>query len=389
MDNRSNYRFVNGYTRDKLFVAVISALRSYNELGYDENNRISLERIIESSVSIYKERKYEEFDWNLLKQLKTILCLNNEKLEENTSGFTAIKEDGIYVITSCFGKYYKYKKLYLDDMMDKAVLSKIAEAEKTRQKQYDYHSFAVHFEDSFGDEHVMYITLPRAITEWDRNLIDIFCGGVVSTYDLLHRESIRDTSLNEIIYALGEVAEARTRVIGNHVERVAAYVGFICEMMGMDDVEAGLVTNASTVHDIGKLLISDKILNKPARLTDEEFELVKTHASIGQEILTSSNEPLLMEAAIIAGTHHERYDGSGYPAGLIGEAIPLSGRIVAIADVVDALSSDTVYKKAWEMDRIAKLLEEESGKHFDPKIVRVFLDNLDRFLDLKDLITLT
>lgn len=389
MDNRVNYRFVNGYTRDKLFVAVISALRSYNELSHSDGSNIRLEQIIESSVSIYKERKNEAFDRNLLKQLKTILCLNNKRLEESTSGFMAIKEDGIYVITSCFGKYYKYKKLFLDDMIEPSVAKKIYEAEKTGNKQYDYHSFAVHIKDTYDVEHVLFITLPRAISEWDKNLIDIFCSGIGPTYDLLHKETIRDTSISEILYALGEVAEARTKTIGNHVERVAAYVGFICEKMGMDDVDSGFITHASAVHDIGKLIIPDDILNKPARLTEDEFELVKTHARIGEDLLKNSSEPLLQEAAIIAGTHHEKYDGTGYPKGLKGKEIPLSGRIVAVADVVDALSSDTVYKKAWTMERIQVLLKEESGKHFDPDVVNVILDNYDRFLELRELITLT
>ncbi len=137
------------------------------------------------------------------------------------------------------------------------------------------------------------------------------------------------------------------------------------------------------MHDIGKVAIPDAILNKPGRFDEAEFELMKKHAELGYEMLKASHRPLLEAAAIVAYEHHEKYDGSGYPRGISGEAIHIFGRITALADVFDALGSERVYKQAWDDERIFQLFREERGKHFDPKLVDIFFDHLDEFLAIR------
>ena len=138
------------------------------------------------------------------------------------------------------------------------------------------------------------------------------------------------------------------------------------------------------MHDIDKVAIPDAILNAPRKLSKEEFEIMKTHASLGYDMLKSSNKPILQAAAIVANEHHEKYDGNGYPNAKVGQNIHIYGRITAIADVFDALSSKRVYKEAWELDDILKLFKDESGKHFDSILTQLFLDNLDSFLKIRD-----
>ena len=141
---------------------------------------------------------------------------------------------------------------------------------------------------------------------------------------------------------------------------------------------------ASPMHDIGKVAIPDNILKKPAQLTDIEFKIMKTHTEIGYGLLKGSNREVLNAAAIVAYEHHEKYDGSGYPRGLKGDDIHIYGRITAIADVFDALGSERCYKKAWKDEKIFQLLEEERGKHFDPKLIDLFLENKNKFLKIRD-----
>jgi response regulator RpfG family c-di-GMP phosphodiesterase len=141
---------------------------------------------------------------------------------------------------------------------------------------------------------------------------------------------------------------------------------------------------ASPMHDIGKVGIPDNILNKPGKLSEEEFEIMKTHAQLGHEMLKGSNQALLKTAAIISVEHHEKWDGSGYPRGLKGEDIHIYGRITAIADVFDALGHDRVYKKAWPLQNILDLFKEGRAKHFDPNLVDLFFDHLDDFLAIKE-----
>jgi len=138
------------------------------------------------------------------------------------------------------------------------------------------------------------------------------------------------------------------------------------------------------MHDIGKVAIADSILNKAGELTPEEFHIIQTHAELGYDMLKSSHRTILKTAAIIAHEHHEKYDGTGYPRGLQGEAIHIYGRITAIADVFDALGHDRVYKKAWENEKIFELFKKERGKHFDPKLVDIFFQNIDKFLEIKN-----
>ena len=138
------------------------------------------------------------------------------------------------------------------------------------------------------------------------------------------------------------------------------------------------------MHDIEKIGIADSILNKPGKLTTDEFEIMKGHASIGFEMLKGSSRPILQTSAIVANEHHEKWDGSGYPRGLQGEDIHIYGRITAIADVFDALASNRPYKKAWDLENILELFREQKGKHFDPQLIKLFFDNLDKFLIIKN-----
>jgi response regulator RpfG family c-di-GMP phosphodiesterase len=138
------------------------------------------------------------------------------------------------------------------------------------------------------------------------------------------------------------------------------------------------------MHDIGKVGIPDSILNKPGRHTPEEWEIMKTHAQIGHDMLAGSHRPILRAAATVAISHHEKWDGSGYPGGHKGENIHIYGRITALADVFDALGSDRCYKEAWPLDRILEFLKRESGRHFEPRLVDLLLANLPEFLAVRD-----
>ncbi|MDY0327314.1 MAG: PAS domain S-box protein [Arcobacteraceae bacterium] len=198
----------------------------------------------------------------------------------------------------------------------------------------------------------------------------------------LHKE-IEDTQ-KDVIFSLGSIGEARSKETGNHVKRVAEYSKLLALKFGLSEAESELLKIASPMHDIGKIGIPDVILNKPAKFTPEEFEVMKNHAVIGYNMLNGSDRKLLKISATIAYEHHEKYDGSGYPRGLKGEEIHIFGRITAIADVFDALGSDRCYKQAWDLEKILNLFKEERGKHFDPILVDLLFENLEQFLKIRD-----
>ncbi|MDH4944583.1 HD domain-containing phosphohydrolase [Sulfurimonas sp. C5] len=188
----------------------------------------------------------------------------------------------------------------------------------------------------------------------------------------------------EVVEKMGAIGETRSKETGDHVRRVAEYSYMLAKYYGLSEKEAILLKQASPMHDIGKVGIPDAILNKPGKLTPEEFEIMKTHAEIGYEMLKHSERDILKASAMVAYTHHEKWNGSGYPQGTQGNDIHIFGRITAVADVFDALGHDRVYKKAWELDKILELFKEERGKHFDPTLIDLFFDNLDSFLEVKN-----
>ena len=158
----------------------------------------------------------------------------------------------------------------------------------------------------------------------------------------------------------------------------------IAERAGMSDEECDLLLNAAPMHDIGKIGIPDNILLKPGKLEPEEWEIMKTHAQIGADILSGDDSPLLNMASVIALTHHEKWDGSGYPNGLKGEKIPLVGRITALADVFDALTSERPYKNAWPVEEAVSWIKEQSGQHFEAALVEHFLTIMDSIIEIKE-----
>ncbi|MGF1694313.1 two-component system response regulator [Vibrio lamellibrachiae] len=196
-------------------------------------------------------------------------------------------------------------------------------------------------------------------------------------------EQLEQTRL-EIIQRLGRAAEYKDNETGMHVIRMSHYSRIIAEQLDVNQRWKELVFQASPMHDIGKIGIPDYVLGKPGKLDADEWDIMQKHVEIGGAIIGDSDSLLLQMAREIALYHHEKWDGSGYPHGAKGEDIPLSARIVAIADVFDALTSERPYKKAWSIEKTTALIQEEAGRHFDPNLVTVFLGQLDQVLKIKD-----
>ena len=196
-------------------------------------------------------------------------------------------------------------------------------------------------------------------------------------------KEIYDTRM-QVVRCLGRAAEYRDEETGLHIVRMSKMSAVMGKALGMDDEQCDLLLNASPMHDIGKIGIPDDVLLKPGKFEPHEWEIMKSHAQIGFDILSEGDSDLMKMASEIAISHHEKWNGSGYPNGLEGEDIPLVGRITALADVFDALTSVRPYKKAWTVEDSVNLIKEESGKHFDPELVRIFLEKLPEIVAIKE-----
>jgi putative two-component system response regulator len=221
---------------------------------------------------------------------------------------------------------------------------------------------------------------------------------VINVHNAAHRRDLtlaaeassarREQMLQEeTIQRLSSAAELRDLDTGQHIERMSAYTGLLAEKLGFTADRVELIRTASPMHDVGKIGIRDSILLKPGALSAEERAEMQAHAEIGYRILKDSETELLQLGALLALTHHERFDGTGYPHGLSGTEIPIEGRIAAVADVFDALTSDRVYRKAYSPQDSVELMLLDRGKHFDPDVLDTFVANLSDVLRLRDKLT--
>ena len=224
-----------------------------------------------------------------------------------------------------------------------------------------------------------------------RNLLD-----AQRAHRLLHDQKaaleemvrVRTEDLNrtrlQVVHRLGRAAEYRDNETGLHTIRMSHYAARLAHSLGWSAADCELLLHASPMHDVGKIGIPDAVLLKPGKFEPHEWEIMKTHAEIGAHILGDSDSDLLQLASTIARSHHEKWDGSGYPQGLAGEAIPLAGRIVAVADVFDALTSSRPYKKAWPVEDAVQLIRDGAGSHFDPTVAAHFQQCLPDILAIRE-----
>jgi response regulator RpfG family c-di-GMP phosphodiesterase len=380
----NDYKLKTELTADKLFVTMVSSLRAYDDLVTLECNRKGLERIIDSSATLFKPQSFNEFITGVLIQITALLHLGKNALYCRTSGLSARKTDNRFIIEAGIGDYSGFASRPVDEVLPAKPLSVIETALREKRSVYLEQSFVAYFMSANGAENIIYMESCDKFDDWDKNLIGIFCTNTSVALDNIYLNEEIENTQKEIIYTLGEIAEARSREMGHHVKRVAEYSRLLASKLGLSHGETELVYMASPMHDVGKLAVPDAILNKPGTLTAVEYETIKTHAKAGYDMLKNSNREIMSVAAIIALEHQERFDGSGYPFGKKGTEISVFGRIVAIADVFDALGCDRVYKKAWPLGQIIDYFKSERGQQFDPELTDLFIASIDEIVEIRN-----
>ncbi len=374
----------------KLVTSVYSALRSYRDIIEIENARANqvkhrkgLERVLQATSGLFELRTLHNFADGLLTQVANLLNLDTETLLLSCNAMDAMSEDvntdrmHILAGTGQFSSHH-------DKPVPEHIKHLLDEALKQKRCLYEDDCFVGYFPAKSGWINMLYMDGISKIDDLDKKLVDIFAINVgVAFENLLLNKELEDTQ-SELILRLGDVVESRSKEAANHVKRMAEYCYKLALLAGLELHEAELIKHASPMHDIGKIATPDAVLLKPGKLNDEEWEIMRQHPAVGHQILANSERPILNAASVIALQHHEKYDGSGYPTGLKGEDIHVFARIVAIADVFDALSHARCYKPAWPIDEVMKVMKESSGTHFDPTLLALFIDHIDEFSKLKE-----
>ncbi|MCS6190565.1 DUF3369 domain-containing protein [Shewanella baltica] len=375
----------------KLMTSVYSALRSYRDIMEIEqarrtqiNHRKGLERVLEATSGLFELRTLHKFADGLLTQVATLLNLDSETLLLTCNAIDAISGhlDPVNIeILAGTGQFSnKNHIIQLPEHIDRLLRNALTQ----KRCLYEDNCFVGYFPTKSGLINLLYMDGIDKIDDLDKKLIDIFAINVgVAFENLLLSQEVEDTQ-SELILRLGDVVESRSKEAANHVKRMAEYCSQLALLAGLPEYDADLLRRASPMHDIGKIAIPDAVLLKPGKLDDEEWQVMRQHPTIGHQILANSERPILKAASIIALQHHEKYDGSGYPANLKQDEIHIFARIVAIADVFDALSHARCYKTAWPLEEVLAEMRKGAVKHFDPHLLQLFIDNVDIFVKVKD-----
>ncbi|MGB9992489.1 HD domain-containing phosphohydrolase [Massilia sp. SM-13] len=377
----NDYKEKTELDRTKLFTTTFAALRAYRDIMKVEeahrqqmNLREGLERVIEASAHIFQQRNLKDFANGLLQQVVALLRLENSILVRLRAA-TAITGEQDYEVLAQIGE---------EQLLTPEVLARLDATQSNRIARLEGDTYVGYFPNSSGKASVLVLKGVEEISDIDAKLLEIFCSGVAIAFDnILLNQEITDTQA-ELIMRLGDVVESRSNEAGNHVRRMAEICNLLAQAGGLPDDERAVLKHAAPMHDIGKIATPDSVLLKPGKLDAAEWEIMKQHPAVGLSILDGSQRPILKAAAVIAHQHHEKYDGTGYPQGLRGEDIHLYARIVAVADVFDALMHKRCYKDAWPVEQVVEHLREVAGHHLDPHYVELLIQNMDKALTITE-----
>lgn len=380
----NDYKEKTELSSQKLYSCVYTALRSYRDLQALDLNRLGLERVIRASSEIFRLAEVQQFIQGVLEQLIGLLYLGQDSFYLNHDSLALQHAQGNMTILAATGRYRALIGADASATLDPEVLTLVNDAISQQQSIFRTGGYAAYFSPNHEHQDVLYIRSQAPLSESALQLVQLFNQNALIAYqNVLLREEIEGTQ-RDIVYLLGEAIETRSRETGQHVRRVSEYCRLIATLLGFSKREIETIHLAAALHDFGKIGIPDPILQHAGTLTEEENRIMQSHASIGRELLERSQREILKAAAIIAGQHHERWDGSGYPDGLRGEQIHLYGRIAAIADAFDELGSKRNYKEAWPVEKIIAYLKAQRHLGFDAALVDQVVENLGAVLAIRD-----
>ncbi len=377
----NDYRNKLELTTSKLFSSMITALRSYSDLVKIQKNKLGLEKVLASTSSILDIHSIDKFFAALLEQVLALIHDETSKsCSSSLSIYISFYQDQKPIFdtgTGIFGdvetRQEKVKEKYGDGVLD-------AVREQKYIKTDEY--FIFYHKNNLGNEMLIILDGKTCDISIEDDLLNIFVKNIAITFDNLLMSNDIKESQKDTIFMLSELAEQRSQETGKHVKRVAYFAKAIAEELGLSELEVEEVFVAAPMHDVGKIAISDAILKKPGPLNEEEFELMKSHAKKGHDLLINSEKRLMRVASIVALQHHEHFDGGGYPQGLQNDEIHLYARITGLCDVFDALSTKRIYKDAWPLKEVFEYIEKGQSKQFDPAVVQAFLARKKQILEL-------
>lgn len=378
----NDYKSKTELTDTKLKTCVYSSIRSYRDILTIETSKRGMQKVIAASDSVLRSQTLHQFGNAILNH--TIQLLNIKTAEMYLiSQHVDLFGDSEIILLAATGDEVKFDTQWGADIMPADVKKMIMHTLAQKKSYSDENIFIGYYHTNINTESVLYTRFHEEHNTLQNEILTLFAANITLIFQNLHsREHIQETQ-KELLLVLGDAIEQRSKETGSHVRRVALMCELIALKVGQNNEYAEMLKYASPLHDIGKIGIPESILHKPGKLDDEEWETMKTHSQIGYDLLKNSTRTIAKMGARIALSHHEHWDGNGYPQGLSGDEIPLEGRIVAIVDVIDALGSERAYKKPWQENDIINYISERRGKQFDPAMVDAALELFESFREIR------
>lgn len=381
----NDYKEKTELTAKKLHTLMHTSLGHYRELMALKQNRIGLEKVIDASATLFESQSLIQFTRGVLAQLAAIVYSSeNALMVRGLAASMQEDDDSDLTITATSDGREELEGRRIEEVLPLKVSARIRAAQAHVGPFFGDGYFTAHFRTRTGYQHIVYLASDSDFSHSDRDLIALFCRNASIAFEnqAMYEEIVK--SQHSLVVMLSSVVEERSKELKNHVRRVSEYAGVIGEKLGLDKRQIELLQLSAALHDVGKIGIPDDVLNKPGKLSPEERRVMEAHVERGVAILGEQRGELLKTAGVVIGSHHERWDGAGYPNQLGGENIHLFGRITAIADVFDALSTPRVYKEPWPLEAVFQYFREQRGSQFDPQLVDVFLDCTDEILAIYD-----
>ncbi|MBC7919044.1 MAG: DUF3369 domain-containing protein [Rhodoferax sp.] len=377
-----DYKEKTELTLQKLRTLLYSKLRAYRDLCVIEQQRDGLSRVMQATARVQNANSLTVFASAVLSQLTSLLHLDQSALycivlprEKHGK-----RESRTLAAT---GEFVQYRKGQSFADLPPEVAKRFQAVMEAGSSQHFEDAYVIYSPADEGGGNLLYLSHTSSLGKMDRQLLELYTQSVAITFENMNLQEDLQETQKELVYILADAVEARSKETGAHVKRVALCSEVLARLYGLPEEDVMLIKHASPLHDIGKVAIPDAILHKPGKLDAAEWETMQKHAQFGLDILQRSSRPLMKLGAVIAISHHERWDGTGYPNRLAGDAIPISGRITALIDVFDALGSRRSYKEAWSDASVTELILQERGKQFDPALVDLLIANLETFHALR------
>lgn len=378
-----DYKEKTELTTQKLRTLLYSMLRAYRDLCVIEEQRQGLSNVLKASAKVQNTATLKLFSSTVLEQLTSLLHLNRSALYCIVLPGGSNEERKTRTLAAT-GDFVNYQSESSFEALPTEVSQRFQQSLVERRSLHFNGVYVMYMQGERSGANLLYVTHDEPISDLDRQLLEIYIHNAALTFENINlMEDLQETS-KELVCTLADAVEARSKETGAHVQRVALISELLANLLGLDERDVLMIKHASPLHDIGKVAIPDSILHKPGKLDDAEWAVMKKHVDYGVSILQGSKRDLMRMGAVIAGNHHEHWNGQGYPQGLAGEDIPLAGRIVALADVFDALGSRRSYKEPWPDERIKELLVSERGKQFDPQLIDLLLGHYEDFRRIRE-----